>query len=373
MPRGALSGWRGAAVLAVLGVLALLSRTATLRGRIFEDLRDEGPNRPRAGLLTRNYYQGLMDASRHPSARAGMPANFADTGLVRESNDCRWRELVPGADVQFRGIRIHVNRWGQRDRDYERQKPPGVVRVALVGASNDMGWGVEQADTYENRIEERLNRELGPRTGRRYEILNFSVPGYTLLEMTCVVEGQIPAFAPDVVVVSVTAQDLRQELLKRLAWFVQSRREGAYDFVRAAMAQSGARREDRLSRLERRIAPYRLAVAEGCFARLARFSERTHVPVAAAILRLDVKTGLDPFLPWAAQAAARHGLIVLPVFRAFEGGDPHEMYVDLFEDRHPTAHAHRAIADDLFEVMLSEPRVGQRLRDLPASASEVPR
>ena len=52
-----------------------------------------------------------------------------------------------------------------RDQDYERSPPPNTFRIALLGPSNVMGWGVGDGETFEALVEERLNRE---RTERRH-------------------------------------------------------------------------------------------------------------------------------------------------------------------------------------------------------------
>jgi hypothetical protein len=73
------------------------------------------------------------------------PANWLDVqglGLERFTGDFRQTELVPSMGVQTRFGAIHTNRWGMRDREYERVPPPGTYRFAVLGASTVMGWGV---------------------------------------------------------------------------------------------------------------------------------------------------------------------------------------------------------------------------------------
>ena len=46
---------------------------------------------------------------------------------------------------------------GLRDREYTLEKPPGVFRIAVLGSSIDMGWGVGTEDTYVSLLEDWLN------------------------------------------------------------------------------------------------------------------------------------------------------------------------------------------------------------------------
>ena len=64
--------------------------------------------------------------------------------------------------------------------------------------SHDMGWGVEDDETYENVVEDRLNRELGPLTGKKFEIMNFSFRGYSPTQKLAVIEQRMFSYRPGV-------------------------------------------------------------------------------------------------------------------------------------------------------------------------------
>ena len=50
-----------------------------------------------------------------------------------------------------------TNSHGLRDREYAVEKPAGVFRIAVLGSSIDMGWGVGTEETYVNLLEDWLN------------------------------------------------------------------------------------------------------------------------------------------------------------------------------------------------------------------------
>ncbi len=92
--------------------------------------------------------------------------------------------------MMFKGARFTTNRWGMRDRDYEKQKPSGVYRIGIIGGSYGMGPGVEGHQTFEQLAEDRLNQET-PGSDTRYEVLNFSVGGYfPIHRLAAVVDGR---------------------------------------------------------------------------------------------------------------------------------------------------------------------------------------
>ena len=42
------------------------------------------------------------------------------------------------------------------------EKPDGTFRIAVLGSSIDMGWGVKHQDTYINQLEDVAERAFGP-------------------------------------------------------------------------------------------------------------------------------------------------------------------------------------------------------------------
>ena len=71
-------------------------------------------------------------------------------------------ELKPGLDGRFQDQPLKTNSHGMRDREYPREKPDGVVRIAGLGDSVMFGWGVGQGEAYLDVLE-RLDRGTGER------------------------------------------------------------------------------------------------------------------------------------------------------------------------------------------------------------------
>src|SRR6185436_9019358 len=70
---------------------------------------------------------------------------------------------------------VHFNAENFRDREWTWEKPPGVVRVACVGDSFTMGWGVrDPADCFPQRI----GAALDGRFPGRFEVRNYGVAGF---------------------------------------------------------------------------------------------------------------------------------------------------------------------------------------------------
>lgn len=377
------SMWRQAGSKAWLGALAVAA--ALLHFNLLPvdatalryDIRNAGKNRIDQGRMVQGYYQDLnqADAENHggiANALAGAivegddrprgPARFSDSGATRKSAAGYLSyELIPGIEVQHLGVPIKVNRFGQRDRDYDLQKPPSTFRIAMVGASNSMGWGVRVEEAFPELVEERLNRELAGRGFERYELINFSVPGYSVVELLYVVEEIVSPFAPDLILVETCAEEIQWNTVDRVAMRFHRGFEVRYEFLQQIIDEAGVSRTDRRQRLLRRLMPAKQAINMGMYRYLGELSRTMKTPIALLLLRIEVAPRIHPLLDWSAEVAAEHGLIPLKVYQAFEDGDGQSMYLSEQGDHHPSAKAHALLADDIFEQLLQEPRTREML------------
>lgn len=125
--------------------------------------------------------------------------------VERSANPRLLFELRPGASVQAE-VLYQVNSLGLRGPEIQREKPPGVTRVAVVGDSIAFGYWVEERDSFPRQLEAMLG---GP---SHVQVLNFGVPGYGLAQYVETLRARVLAFAPDVVVVSFCLNDLEGPL-----------------------------------------------------------------------------------------------------------------------------------------------------------------
>lgn len=100
--------------------------------------------------------------------------------------------------------RFRTNSFGMRGPETPLAKPAGTIRIAALGDSVTFGWGV----AYDESLPAVLGRVLEERDpGRKYEVLNFGVPGYNTVMQRESFRELASRFAPDLVVLTVVAND----------------------------------------------------------------------------------------------------------------------------------------------------------------------
>jgi GDSL-like lipase/acylhydrolase family protein len=135
------------------------------------------------------------------------PEPYLDNSVLYVPSPTRLYELRPGVDavVSRRQIRIHVNAQGQRDDvDRATAKPPGVLRVVVLGDSFTFGGKVPLDETFSRSLERRLG---ALDETRRAEVVNLAVPGYNTEQEVLSLKESGLAYDPDVVVVNFVLND----------------------------------------------------------------------------------------------------------------------------------------------------------------------
>jgi lysophospholipase L1-like esterase len=113
--------------------------------------------------------------------------------------------------VEFR-TRVVTNALGFRDRRLPGPKPPGTMRVVVLGDSFTQGYGVEEADAYPRRLERLLDER---RPSERHEVINLGVPGACPLDYDAHLAEVGLAYQPDLVLVGFMANDVSDIHSKR--------------------------------------------------------------------------------------------------------------------------------------------------------------
>jgi len=177
-------------------------------------------------------------------------SDFAATELFMPSPSRVW-DVRPGfvghrTDWGTRNwVTISINSQGRRDKEVSLQKPAGTFRIAILGDSVAFGDRVEAKDDFATQVEWTLNARS---RSLRYEVLNFSVPGYGTWQELAVLREKALGYDPDLVVLAFVMNDMfDNNQAGRQGYLNMTQVQGAAKFLREHSAFYRWMREKLLS------------------------------------------------------------------------------------------------------------------------------
>ncbi|AGA31465.1 SGNH/GDSL hydrolase family protein [Singulisphaera acidiphila] len=372
-----------------------------------DSARSNEMNRTDREINAGGYYEGLIgtDAPQGgPSeltlSLIGKPKGW---GRPRASDlkrsldgDVLMFELRPNVNQMLYGEPFITNTFGMRGRSHQHQKPPETFRIAVLGSSIDMGWGVGSETMYVNELENWLNdhaMKLGIK--RRFEVLNFAVPAYSPMQRFESFRRKAIEFDPDLVLYSATMLDIRLIEIHLCDMF-QCRVDVTYDFLRQAVAKAGITERDiRLNADEKlrdknaikgKLRPHYWSIYDATMGALAAECRSAGIPLASMIIprvgKADAPNARDENVAALRAVLTPHTTTLFDLSNTFDDLDPADLEIGPLDD-HPNALGHhrlfRALAralvnDDLYETLFETPRptdfddhgpVGQPFRPTP--------
>jgi hypothetical protein len=274
---------------------------------------------------------------------------------------------LPNIHRKLYGQPFTTNEHGMRDRPYAVQKPEGVFRIALVGSSMDMGWGVSTDDTYVNRLEDWLNVRAAKRgLSRRFEVLNFAVAAYSPMQRLEAYRRKGAAFHPDLVIYSATLLDARLMEI-HICDMLQSHTDLRYDFLRRAVADTGITPHDLQvdehgkfvdkAAIKAKLQPFYWVIYEATLGTLAADCRSAGVPLIVIVVprvgRADASVVRAAPVARLRAIAARHGITLFDLSDTFDRIDPARIEIAPWDD-HPNALGHERLFVALARALVQD-------------------
>lgn len=360
------------AALFLIGSRVFTGQLSLSAQEFARDLRVDKLNQADAGLLHRGYYENLTGVNQFNSrlweAYAKRPSDWRmiwTTEAVHHTGDFAKWEVAPLVGMHLNGNTMRTNRWGMRDRDYELVPPANIYRIAMTGASFVMGEGVNDHETFESLLEERLNAGAADGTGR-YEILNFGAPAYTPSQQLLQLERRIFDFAPNAVFVIGHPYDTQNSAMHTARMFLQGVTI-PYPVLDSIVSVAGLRRDMTLDQATERLwrAPFKHDIMRWSLQQIAEACRRRGVqPVWVFVTTPEVRIPPDE-IQALKDAAAAAGFIVVDASDAYGSVDHSELRVAPW-DAHPNALGHRMIAERLHRALV-EDGILEQIRARPSA------
>jgi hypothetical protein len=330
------------------------------------------------GRESAGYYEGLIGGDESASnalerAIVGQPSDwvhFADSGVSQlVTNDIIQFILLPKVSRSLFGKQFTTNEFRLRDRPTTIEKPANTIRIALLGASMDMGWGVATLKTYENRLEDWLNDQAARRgDAHRFEILNFAVAAYSPTQRVETFKRTARKFKPDMIFYATTLLDPRLTEI-HLGDCLNNRVDlSPYPLLSSTVAESGfdpaqLRRDPSGRWLEKNkfktwIEPRRDDLNQNILGNLVDEAKKDQIPVVCLIIpragRNDLPHLRADGVNRQIQSAQAFSIPVWDLTDSFDGEDPTRLSVAEWDD-HPNTRGHGLIYANLARHLLQDP------------------
>ena len=367
--------------LLVVGLLPWPPDWGRLRD-VVDSARSPELNRADRDGHAAGYYEGLIGGG-HGSEHArdaasqrliGKPSGwipFQDADVVHYlDGDFLQFELKPLVERVLFGKTFATNAFGMHDDPMTKEKPQATLRIAVLGSSMDMGWGVKHQDTYINQLEAWLNvysSRQQPGVPRRFEVLNFAVAAYSPMQRLDTLRTKVMAFEPDLVIYSATTLDIRLMEI-HLCDMLKKRIDLKYDFLREATTLAAVNDDDlrvdsggeliNKSRLKQKLRPLYWGIYDKTLSAIAGDCRIAGIPVVMVIIprvgKADSPSARAEPVARLKAIAAHQGLTVFDLSDAFDAFDPAQLEIAAWDD-HPNALGHRRLFRSLARAMVNDP------------------
>ncbi|MBN8693737.1 MAG: hypothetical protein J0L69_11105 [Bacteroidetes bacterium] len=315
-------------------------------GRIIDVLYGNAPTSD-ADAKEEGYYAKLLNSSNNSKmGKEGVNRLRPLEKAGVKSNSILQQELAPNTLISFNGTEISTNSHGQRDKEYALKKDESVQRIAILGGSYEMGTGVNDEDVFEQQTEIWLNAY----SGRKYELINFAVPMYTILQSKYVCENKIKKFDVDVAVLFSHTNE-EQRMLNSFSRLVKSGFSFEEDFLKFIIQKSGVKKEMSAPEIKYRMQPYVNTVYLWCYKEMVNYCHKNNMKAVWVFIPTTTQNITDVNADEnLRQLAQKAGFEVYSLQNIYGNRSPKTLAVSSI-DSHPNALGHTLIAGGFYQII----------------------
>jgi len=266
---------------------------------------------------------------------------------IRSENPVLLYELRPNSYI---GTGMRTNEHGFRDDSFEKEKPVGTFRIAVLGDSITYGWNLIHEELYTEVLEEKLNALYD----QRFEVCNFAINGYNAEQEAELLRTRVLDFDPDLVLIGYCGND---------------HIVGADGGLWVHFSRGWSRTTDQIQLLFRRIQD--LFVAEKniftlSYEDMVASTRGADVPLAiVAFPHLGAKLKVQETIDYVRNGLQLPLLDLRPYIYKTDLDDTH-----FFDDVHPNAVGHRIAAERILDFLAEEALIPEAGVDNAAAVSQ---
>jgi hypothetical protein len=316
-----------------------------------------------AGERLQSYYEDLnltaiqagpFVSSFAPDAESLRAQAMGFNKVARPADMYQEIELIPGLRTETNGNPFNVNQFGMRDRrSVSLHRPPNTKRIAFVGSSIVMGYGVSDEDVFARVFESGLNAQR--RAGsHRFEVLNFGVGKQWATHRLVRIQRKVVGFEPNAVYYF-AHQDEFENLVKHTAKLVAHDLELPSQHLRDVANNARVNSDLAWGAVQSKLRRFESEILSAVYKTIVdECRDRQMVPVWLYV-PIPESDGEDPGSRLMA-IAAEAGFIVCDLTGWADDRNADDLFSSL-DEHHPNAMGHRLIANALLELAAARPDV----------------
>jgi hypothetical protein len=287
---------------------------------------------------------------------------------VRRVQDFRIVEMLANIEMNAYGTQIKTNRWGMRDHQHNLVKAPGTIRVALLGSSHVMGWGVSENQRFDTLLEARINHELfNQAPPRSIEILNFAVSAYGPMEQISVVQHKVRQFNPDIVVLVSHLIDF-----SRMSICVHrclQENVSIPKYLKAILSQAGVGRSTHRALARERLKPFEPEMLEWSYGEIVNECKSMGAVPCCVFMPLAYEMPLkgDEPVGKLLALARKVGFITIDMSHMYDGQRSQDLLLNE-PYKHSNEKNHALIAEILSSQLIADPNLKLNSRSIYRSS-----
>lgn len=135
-------------------------------------------------------------------------AGFSYPALFEPDHNIGWKHR-PNSEGTWRSegdAYIRINKEGFRDLERSTTKPPGTLRIAVLGDSFADALQVDLSETFWRRLEYNL-KDCTVFESTKVEVLNFGISGFGTLQELLTFQSYASKYDPDIVLLALTVRN----------------------------------------------------------------------------------------------------------------------------------------------------------------------
>lgn len=298
--------------------------------------------------LAAGYYEGLENKARF---------ELGDWKKDRDDFDERDDFLLYGFKPRVHhaygeGLRV-TNSLGMPNAEYGVEKPAHTRRIALMGDSTSVG---PYGHSYELLLEQKLNQCCRTADIQQFQVLNFSVPGYTMLQKMDMALETAKRFHPDVYVMALSFRDMHATI-HHIGDLETGGIDLKYAYLKRTAASAGIQRNDRKPSISKKLDPYRMPILRWALEQVldAAAAQGAKTVIFLVPMPENLTTQKADFAQFDALANSI-GVPVLDLGRAYDSAsDLRKLQIVPPEDRHPNIRGNEMIYNELSARLAAQP------------------